>query len=221
MERFLKIYINPKENIAVLKDLNFSFWELWLKIVLPFSLLAPLGYLIGFTVLKSTYIHGINQFIDYLKNDPKADKGTIEYMNKILNMLSSDDFSKIFMFIGIIWIFELLRPVILNGIVFFFGRSFGSNIINQRATFTLTVFSLIPTWIAGLFNMVNSPITTFIVFVATFYTYYLLFIGAEKVLNIPSENSKNFQFIIVVVIFHIIISGILGIVQTNIIQKIL
>ncbi|MEJ5172801.1 MAG: Yip1 family protein [Hydrogenothermaceae bacterium] len=221
MEKFLKIYINPKENLTILRELDWGFSKLLLQVILPFSLFSPIGYLIGFTVLKSNYIQGINQFMDYLKDDPKADKGTIEYMNKILNMLTTDDFSKIFMFIGVVWMFELLRPVILNGIVFFFGRSFGSSITDQTITLRLTTFALIPIWIAGIFNMVNSPVTTFIMFLASFYTYYLIFIGAEKILGIPSENSKNFQFIIVVVIFSFIISGILGMIQTNIIQRVI
>ncbi|MCX7738303.1 MAG: YIP1 family protein [Hydrogenothermaceae bacterium] len=221
MEKFLKIYLNPKENLKELERLNWSVKDLILRIVLPFSLFAPLGYLIGFTILKSNYISGITQFLDYLKEDQKADKGTVEYMNKVLNMLSSDDYNRIFMFIGIIWVFELLRPVILNGIVFFFGRSFGSQITDQRKTFTLVSFSLIPLWISGIFNMVNSPITTFILFLSSFYTYYMIFIGAEKLLGILSENSKSFQFIIVVVIFNLIISGILGMLQTRIIQSIL
>lgn len=69
--------------------------------------------------------------------------------------------------------------------------------------------------------MSNSPFTTFVIFLASFYMYYLIFIGAEKVLGIPSENSKNFQFIIVVVIFNLIISGIFGMVQVNIIKSLI
>lgn len=221
MERFIKLYLNPKENLKELERLDWSLKELILKVVLPFSLLSPLGYLIGFTLLKSNYISGINQFLDYLKNDPKADKETVEYMNKVLNMISTDDYNRILMFIGIIWIFELLRPVVLNAIVFFFSRSFGSQVLDQRKTFTLVSFALVPLWISGIFNMINSPITTFILFLSSFYTYYLIFIGGEKLLGIPSENSKNFQFIIVVVIFNLILSGILGILQTKIIHSIL
>lgn len=221
MDKFLNIYLKPKEGIQLLNQLNWTYRDLIFKVVLPFSLLAPLGYFIGFTLLKTYYIKGINEFIDFLKADPKADKETLEYMNQILSMLTGNDFNKILMFVGVIWIFELLRPVVLNGIVFFFARSFGGQVTDQRKTFTLTVFSLVPIWIAGLFNMSNSPFTTFVIFLASFYTYYLIFIGAEKVLGIPSENSKNFQFIIVVVIFNLIISGILGMVQTEIIKKII
>lgn len=221
MDKFLNIYLKPKEGIVLLNQLNWTYKDLILKIVLPFSLFAPVGYLIGFTLLKAYYIKGINEFIDFLKADPKADKDTLEYMNQILGMLTSNDFNKILMFVGVIWIFELLRPVVLNSIVFFFGRSFGGKVEDQKKTLTLTVFSLVPIWAAGLFNMMNSPFTTFVVFLASFYTYYLIFIGAEKVLGIPSENSKNFQFIIVVVIFNLIISGILGMVQTEIIRKII
>lgn len=218
MDRFLNIYLKPKEGILLLNQLNWGYREMILKVVLPFSLFAPLGYLIGFTLLKGYYIRGINEFIDFVKEDPKADKGTLEYMNQILSMLTTNDFNKILIFIGVIWLFELLRPLVINGIVFFFGRSFGGQFKDHKKTFTLTVFSLIPMWVAGIFNMINSPVTTFMIFLASFYTYYLIFIGAEKVLGIPSENSKNFQFIIVVIIFNLIISGIFGMLQTKIIQ---
>lgn len=221
MDKFLNIYLKPKEGVGLLNQLNWGYKELLLKVVLPFSLFAPVGYLIGFTILKDYYIKGINEFIEFLKADPKADKETLEYMNQILNMLSDNEFSKIIVFIIVIWIFELLRPLILNGIVFFFARSFGGDVTNQKKTFTLTVFSLVPMWVAGVFNMMNSPVTTFLIFLASFYTFYLIFIGSEKILNIPSKNSKNFQFIIVVVIFNLIISGILGMVQTEIIKKLI
>ncbi|MDQ7056662.1 MAG: hypothetical protein Q9M89_09520 [Persephonella sp.] len=54
-----------------------------------------------------------------------------------------------------------------------------------------------------------------------FYTFYLIFIGAEKVLKIPSEGSKNFQFIIVVIILYLVISGVIGQIETLITYRIL
>jgi hypothetical protein len=58
-------------------------------------------------------------------------------------------------------------------------------------------------------------------FLSSFYMFYLIFVGAEKVLGIPSENSKNFQFILIIIIFYVILSGIIGLIQTNLIGRIL
>ena len=51
--------------------------------------------------------------------------------------------------------------------------------------------------------------------------FYLIFIGSEKILKVPSENSKNFQFIVVLIIFYVILSGILGMFQTKLIQMLI
>ncbi|WP_028949737.1 YIP1 family protein [Sulfurihydrogenibium subterraneum] len=220
MGDLIRIYINPKENLKQIKEKPLSYSSLISKFLLPFSFLPVLGYLIGFTVLKSNYLSSINQFIDLLKSDPKADLSTIEYMNKILLMLQSSDYSKIFIFLGIVWLFEIFKPIFLSALVFFFGKSFGGD-NDPLKVFNLGVISLIPVWIAGLSYMVNSPVNAFLLFLASFYMFYLIFIGSEKILSIPSENSKNFQFIIVIVIFYVILSGIIGMFQTYLIRSLL
>ncbi|WP_297888743.1 YIP1 family protein [Sulfurihydrogenibium sp.] len=220
MESLIKIYLNPKENLKQIKDNPKSYKEMFFKYILPFSTLPVLGYLIGFTVLKSTYISSINQFLDLLKSDPKADPSTVEYMNKILGMLQSSDFTKISLFLIIVWLFEMFKPIFLTGLVYFFGKSFGGE-DNPLKAFNLVVIAVIPVWLAGLSYMVNSPVNAFLMFLSSFYMFYIIFIGADKVLGIPSENSKNFQFIVVIVIFYVILSGIIGMLQTHLIRSIL
>ncbi len=220
MESLIKIYLNPKENLKQIKDNPKSYGELFLKYILSFSFLTVLGYLIGFTILKNSYISSINQFLDLLKSDPKADPSTVEYMNKVLGMLQSSDFSKMLLFLAIVWIFEIFKPVFITGLVYFFGKAFGGE-DNSLKAFNLVVIAIIPVWIAGISYMVNSPINAFLLFLASFYMFYLLFLGSDKVLGVPSENSKNFQFIVVVVIFYVILSGIIGMLQTYLIRSIL
>jgi len=58
-------------------------------------------------------------------------------------------------------------------------------------------------------------------FLGTFYTFYLVFIGAEKVLKIPSEDSKNFQFIIVAIILYLVISGVIGQIEAGLTYRVL
>lgn len=214
------IYFSPKSGIEKLNKGIKSYKELVLKYIIPFSLVPAVGYFIAFTLLKSNYISSINQFLDYVKNDPKADKSVMEYMNLILNMLQTSNYSKIFLFLAIVWLFEIFKPLFLTGIVYFFGKSFGGE-NNPLKVFNLVVLALIPVWVSEISYMINSPITTFLLFLSSFYMFYLIFIGAEKILKVPSENSKNFQFIIVTVIFYVILSGIIGMLQTKIIQSIL
>ncbi|HBT99179.1 MAG TPA: hypothetical protein DEA57_06895 [Sulfurihydrogenibium sp.] len=214
----LDIYLNPKKSMEKLEIKGY--FEMFLKYILPFSFFPVLGYLIGFTVLKSNYVSSINQFLDMLKNDPKADKSTIDYMNLILNMLQNNDFNKILIFLLIVWIFEIFKPIFLTGLTYFFGKSFGGE-DNPMKVFNLVVYAVIPVYISEITYMINSPLTAIALFLSSFYMFYLIFIGSEKVLKVPSENSKNFQFVVVLVIFYVILSGILGMLQTKLIQMLI
>ena len=214
----LDIYLNPKKSMENLEIKGY--FEMFLKYILPFSFFPVLGYLIGFTVLKSNYVSSINQFLDMLKNDPKADKSTIDYMNLILNMLQNNDFNKILIFLLIVWIFEIFKPMFLTGLTYFFGKSFGGE-DNPIKVFNLVVYAIIPVYISEITYMINSPLTAIVLFLSSFYMFYLIFIGSEKILKVPSENSKNFQFIVVLIIFYVILSGILGMLQTKLIQMLI
>jgi hypothetical protein len=214
----LDIYLNPKKSMENLEIKGY--FEMFLKYILPFSFFPVLGYLIGFTVLKSNYVSSINQFLDMLKNDPKADKSTIDYMNLILNMLQNNDFNKILIFLLIVWIFEIFKPIFLTGLTYFFGKSFGGE-DNPIKVFNLVVYAVIPVYISEITYMINSPLTAIALFLSSFYMFYIIFIGSEKILKVPSENSKNFQFIVVLIIFYVILSGILGMLQTKLIQMLI
>jgi hypothetical protein len=155
-----------------------------------------------------------------LKNDPKADKSTIDYMNLILNMLQNNDFNKILIFLLIVWIFEIFKPIFLTGLTYFFGKSFGGE-DNPIKVFNLVVYAVIPVYISEIIYMINSPLTAIALFLSSFYMFYIIFIGSEKILKVPSENSKNFQFIVVLIIFYVILSGILGMLQTKLIQMLI
>lgn len=214
----LDIYLNPKKSMENLEIKGY--FEMFIKYILPFSFFPVLGYLIGFTVLKSNYVSSINQFLDMLKNDPKADKSTVDYMNLILNMLQNNDFNKILIFLLIVWVFETFKPIFLTGLTYFFGKSFGGE-DNPMKVFNLVVYAVIPVYISEITYMINSPLTAIVLFLSSFYMFYIIFIGSEKILKVPSENSKNFQFIVVLIIFYVILSGILGMLQTKLIQMLL
>ncbi|WP_299238177.1 Yip1 family protein [Sulfurihydrogenibium sp.] len=214
----LDIYLNPKKSMENLEIKGY--FEMFLKYILPFSFFPVLGYLIGFTVLKSNYVSSINQFLDMLKNDPKADKSTIDYMNLILNMLQNNDFNKILIFLLIVWVFETFKPIFLTGLTYFFGKSFGGE-DNPMKVFNLVVYAVIPVYISEIIYMINSPLTAIVLFLSSFYMFYIIYIGSEKILKVPSENSKNFQFIVVLIIFYVILSGILGMLQTKLIQMLI
>ena len=214
----LEIYLNPKK---VLENLEIkSYFQMFLKYALPFSFIPVIGYLIGFTILKSNYISAINQFLYMLKNDPKANNSTIDYMNAVLNMLQNNDFNKILIFLLIVWMFEIFKPIFLTGLTYFFAKSFGGE-DNPLKVFNLIVYAVIPVYLSEIVYMINSPLTAVALFLSSFYMFYLVFVGIEKILKVPSENSKNFQFIVVLVIFYVILSGILGMFQAKIIYALI
>jgi len=213
----LPFYLKPKELPDKINQIDISSKDLFIKVVIPFALIPVIGYLIGFTILKGLYISSIDNFLkEYTTNKELQD--TVRYMKALKNILVENNYSKIFIMLGITWIFEIIRPIILYSIVYFFAGSFGGDKDINKA-FKVSVFSLIPMWIAGIFYMINSPITMIVMFLATFYAFYIIFLSSDKILNIPTENSKNFQFIIVLIIFYLIISGLIGMFETKLIKS--
>jgi hypothetical protein len=184
------------------------------------SLLPPLGHFLGFTVFKGQYINSIQSFLDIAKKDPEQSQKTVEYMQALLKALTDGSLNTEIMIAVVTWIFEMFKPFVLAGIIFFLAGAFkGERDFNKA--FLISVYSLIPTWIAGLFYIVNSPLTMIVLFSASFYSFYLIFTAAENVLKIPAEGSKHFQFIILVILLYIVLSGIIGQVETTITYNLL
>jgi hypothetical protein len=141
-------------------------------------------------------------------------------MKALLKTLQDNDLTKEILVMLTTYGFELFKPVVLAGIILFLSGAFGG-LKDLSKSFTVAIFSLVPQWAAGAFYAVNSPISMFVLFLASFYTFYLIFISAERVLKIPSEGSKSFQFIILVVILYLILSGIIGYIESTITFRIL
>ncbi len=217
---FFELYFKPKQGWEKLAKENFTIKELYLKFVLIFAFIPAFSHFIGFTVFKSVYIRGIQDFLQIAEKDSQQNPQTIEYMKALLKALQDSDLTKEILIMLVTYGFELFKPVVLASIIFFLAGAFGG-LKDLNKAYTVAVFALIPSWAAGAFYAVNSPISMFVLFLASFYTFYLVFIGGEKVLKIPTEGSKHFQFIILVVIFYLILSGIIGYVESTITFRIL
>ena len=185
-----------------------------------FAFIPAVSHFIGFVVFRDYYVSAIKDFLEKAEKDPEQPKRTIEYMKALMAELMDNDITQEFMMMVTIYGFELLKPLVFTVIILFLSPAF-NGIKDPEKSFTVAAFALVPSWITGIFYVINSPISMFMTFLGMFYTFYLIFIGAEKVLNIPSENSKNFQFIIVVVILYLVISGVVGFVETLITYRIL
>ncbi len=214
------VLYKPKEGWERLTKKNFKVKDLYLFVVLWFSFLPPLGHFLGFTVFKGQYISSIQSFLEMAKQDPEQSPKTVEYMEALLRALSDNNVNTEIIVAIVTWIFEAFKPLVLAGIIFFLSGAF-KGVRDFDKAFLIAVYSLIPTWIAGLFYIINSPLTMLVLFSASFYSFYLIFMGAEKVLKIPTEGSKHFQFIILVILLYLIISGIIGQVETTITYNIL
>ncbi len=222
----LNLLYFPKEAWGELEKRDFKISGLYLHYVIFFALLPMLAHLLGFTVLRDLFIPP--EQLELMKNDPQAQE-QYQYLLALLNMLNDGDFVKESLVLAVIYISELFSPILLGAIIFFLSPAF-EGIKNPDKSFTVAVFSLIPMWIGKLFYVLNNPIGMTIVFGASFYTFYLIYLAGETVLKLGSLSNKNeqkqdkqiksFQFIIVVVILYLIISAIVGMITSKIIYKI-
>ncbi|WP_293444056.1 Yip1 family protein [Persephonella sp.] len=219
-KQFLDLYIKPKETWGRLAEEKYTIPQLYAKLVIIFAFIPAVSHFIGFVVFRDYYVSAIKKFLENAEKDPDQPKRTIEYMKVLMAELMDSDITQEFLMMVTIYGFELLKPLVFTVIILFLSPAFGG-IKDPEKSFTVAAFALVPSWITGIFYVVNSPISMFMTFLGMFYTFYLIFIGAEKVLRIPSENSKNFQFIIVVVILYLVISGVVGFVETLITYRIL
>ncbi|NPA57982.1 MAG: DUF1282 domain-containing protein [Aquificae bacterium] len=217
---FLELYLKPKQGWEKLAEKEFTIRELYLKIVVFFALIPAVSHFIGFVVFRDIYVSAVKKFLEMAENDPEQPARTVAYMKALMEELTDGDIREEFLIMLITYGFELLKPLVITVIIYFLAPAFGG-IKDPAKAFTVAVFSLVPSWITGLFYVVNSPLSMFMVFLGMFYTFYLIFLGAEKVLKIPSEGSKNFQFIILVIILYLVISGVIGQVETLIVYRIL
>jgi len=221
-KKYLDFYVfyKPKEGWEKLAQKDFKLKDLYLFVVVWFSLLPPIGHFLGFTVFKGQYIASIQSFLEIAKKDPEQSPKTVEYMEALLRALTDSNINAEVMVAVVTWIFEMFKPLVLAAIIFFLSGAF-KGIKDFDKAFLIAVYSLIPTWIAGLFYVVNSPLTMIIIFSASFYSFYLIFMAAEKVLKIPTEGSKHFQFIILVILLYLVLSGFIGQVETTITYNLL
>ncbi len=217
---FLDLYIKPKEGWEKLAKEKFTIKDLYLKVILIFAFIPAVSHFIGFVVFRDYYVQAIKDFLQMAEKDPEQPKRTVEYMKALMAELMDNDITQELMIMFVTYGFELFKPVVLMAVIFFLSPAFGG-IKDPDKAFTVSTFALVPTWAAGAFYVMNSPLTMFVIFLGSFYSFYLIFIGGEKVLGIPSEKSKNFQFIIVVIILYIVISGIIGQIEGAITYKIL
>ncbi|WP_457638578.1 Yip1 family protein [Persephonella sp.] len=217
---FLDLYLKPKQSWDKLAEENFTIQQLYLRLVLFFAFIPAVSHFIGFVVFKNIYISAVKKFLETAENDPEQSKTTILYMKALMQELMDNDITQELIMMFVTYGFELFKPLVFTVLIHFLSPAFGG-IKDPQKAFTVAVFALVPSWVAGIFYVVNSPLSMFMVFLGMFYTFYLIFIGAEKVLKIPSENSKNFQFIILVIILYLVISGVVGQIETLIFYKIL
>jgi len=215
---FIELYISPKKGWEKLSKINFTIPELYIKYVIFFAFIPVMGHALGFTIFKDMYIP--NSLIEYLKNDPNA-QSQLTFVLKMKEIINNGDVVKELLILGIYYVMELIRPAIYTALVFFLGGSFGGE-KNPEKAFTIAVFSLIPFWVSGIIYFANNSfLNVMVMFMSTFYMYYLTYLGGEIVLKIPKENSKSFQFIIIFVILYTIISITLGAIVQSILYKII
>jgi len=112
------------------------------------------------------------------------------------------------------YIFALVSVYVFGLIINLLAPSFSSTQNNTNAM-KLAVFSMTPSWIAGVFYFV--PILGFLAFIASLYGLYILYLGfATPLMDTPKEKVVGYLVvcIIVVIVLMAVVSLILGAVFT-------
>ena len=217
LDKVFKILINPKKEwvnltnycdreLIDLKEIE-KYKPIYFLIPV-FALIPALAHFLGMTVFKDLYFSE-----ELLKmNSQNGNNETFLYIKQIMN---EGDITKIFIRSFIYYIFEMFRPFIYAVLIFFLASAFGGSKNPYRAL-AVAVISLIPFWIGSIsyifFAGKLSIITAIVMYIASFYTLYITYTAGNSFLCIKDDenNTKTFQFIIVVAILFLIINGIFG-----------
>ena len=228
LKKVIEILINPKKgwanltnycdrDLIDLKEID-KYKPIYFLIPI-FAMIPALAHFLGMTVFKDLYFSEEILKLNQQQNNNEA----LIYLKQLLN---ENDIVKISIRAFIYYIFEMLRPFIFAVIIFFLASAFGGTRNPYRAL-AVAVISLIPFWVGSItyifFAGKYSIITAIVMFVASFYTLYITYTSGRNFLCIEDDvnNTKSFQFIIVVAILFLIINGIFGIFIENIFMKFL
>lgn len=178
INRVIKIITAPKKEWEVIDQENTSIQELVIKFVLVLALIPALATFIGYGVI------GYN--IPFVGHVP----GSISFgiRQAIVSYLAT---------VGGVF----LTAFVINALASTFQAQ-----PDMRRAMQLTVYSWIPSWIAGVFNIL--PSLSILAFIAGLYSLYILYIGLAPMMKVPKE--KNTAYFIVSLLVMLLSSFLLG-----------
>jgi hypothetical protein len=111
---------------------------------------------------------------------------------------------------GILWavltyILNLVGVYVIALIVDALAPSFGST-KDMTASMKVVVFSYTPAWVAGILYVI--PSLSILVMLAGIYTLVLMYLGLQKVKDVPKE--KMVGYIVVVIVVSLVVYFIIG-----------
>lgn len=107
------------------------------------------------------------------------------------------------------YILSLVGVFVLGFIIDALAPSFGST-KDLGASMKIGVFSYTPAWVAGVLNIV--PSLSLIVGLASIYSLVLLYMGLQRVKNVPKEKMVGYFVVILIVaiLVYVVIGMIVG-----------
>ena len=109
------------------------------------------------------------------------------------------------------YIFSLLGVFLIAFIADALAPSFGSN-KDMTASMKAIVFSYTPAWVAGIFYII--PSLTIIVALAGIYGLVLMYMGLQKIKDVPQD--KMVGYFVVIIIVAIVVYFITGLIVREI-----
>ncbi len=185
INRVIKIITTPKKEWEVIDQENTSIQELVIKFVLIMALIPALATFIGYSLI------GYN----------------VPFLGHIQTPISYGIRQAIVSYLGSVG-GVFLTAFVINALASTFQAQ-----PDMRRAMQLTVYSWIPSWIAGVFNI--APSLSILAFIAGLYSLYILYIGLPPMMKVPKE--KNTAYFIVSLLVMLLSSFLLGLLFTAII----
>ncbi len=109
------------------------------------------------------------------------------------------------------YISSLVGVYVIAFIIDVLAPSFGST-KNMEASLKVVVFAYTASWVGGIFNII--PALSWISAIAGIYSLVLLYMGLERVKNVPKE--KMVGYFIVTLVIAIVVSIVSGVIISTI-----
>ena len=191
-ERIKNIIVAPKNEWGVIESENTSHSKLFVKYVLPLSLIPAVSSFIGYGFFKQLLFGRFASFSLFTSLSWGIGHAVVQWVSLVLAIY--------------------LAAMIIN----LLADSFGAKKDFDKA-FSLVAFAYTPMFIGGVFYIF--PFLSFLAMIMGIYGLYLLYVGMQPMMKAPDD--KNTIYFVVSLVVMLVVTGVIMAIMTSIMTAIL